>query len=382
MGSRRGIGIVSESVLTILLLMVAGLLIIDITLQVACCLHSRQTSQVVTGQVIISGSGSTFVYPQMKEWTSKFSQKHPGVSVLYNPVGSGSGQTQFLKERVVDFACSDPPLSEEQYQEFRGRVLQMPIIIGAVAVVYKIPGYTGPLNLTGEVLALIYRGDIAYWDDPSIRSLNPAASLPHAEIKVLHRSDSSGTTQVFTYFLHKTAPNIWPEALVGKTLEWPIDATGRGLGGKGNEGVAGYFKQLDSAIAYLELGYAVENNFSIAAIMNREGKFVLPDKATMQAAIKGALEAGLLPDSPLDDWSNALDAIVYAPGDMSYPIVSFTFMITWTEYPSVKTDALKAFIKYINTEGQEEIIEGYSPIPVELRQINLKSLNIIRGAGG
>jgi phosphate transport system substrate-binding protein len=232
------------------------------------------------------------------------------------------------------------------------------------------------------VLALIYRGDIAYWDDPLIKSLNPTANLPHAEIKVLHRSDSSGTTQVFTYFLHKAAPSLWPETLVGKTIEWPVDATGRGLGGKGNEGVAGYFKQLDSAIAYVELGYAIENNFSIAAIMNRDGQFVLPTEATIQAAIKGAIRAGLLPNSPLDDWSNALDAIVYAPGNTSYSIVSFTFLITWTEYDPAKANALKTFIKFVNTDGQEDIIEGYSPIPVELRQINLKSLEIIRGASG
>jgi phosphate transport system substrate-binding protein len=375
----RGIGIVGENTLMLVLFIVIGLLLIDIVLQVICCLYGGRGGIVEQQSVRLTGSGSTFIYPQMQQWIKNFEREYPGIQVTYNPTGSGTGQAQLLKEKVVDFACSDPPLTKEQYQRYKGKVLQMPVIVGAIAVVYKIPGYNGPLNLTGKVIAKIYRGDIKYWDDPAIKSLNPEAKLPHAEIKAIHRSDSSGTTAVFTFFLHKAAPDVWPSSLVGKAIEWPVDATGRGLGAKGNQGVAEYFKKLDSAIAYVELGYALENNFSMAAIMNREGVFVKPTIESMQAAISSAIKAGLLPSSPLADWSGALDAIVYAPGKDSYPLVSFTFMIVWADYPAQKAEALKKFIEYINTVGQHQVVEGYAPIPPELRDVNLKALDIIRG---
>ncbi|BEP17183.1 phosphate ABC transporter substrate-binding protein PstS [Pyrofollis japonicus] len=375
----RGIGIVGEQALMLVLFIVIGLLLIDIVLQVVCCIYSGRGSVEQRQGIRLAGSGSTFIYPQMQEWIKDFERMYPDILVTYNPTGSGTGQAQLLREKVVDFACSDPPLTKEQYQQYKGEILQMPIIVGAIAIVYKIPGYDGPLNLTGEVIAKIYRGSIKYWDDDAIKSLNPKANLPHAEIKVIHRSDSSGTTAVFTFFLHKAAPDVWPSSLVGKAIEWPVDATGRGLGAKGNQGVAEYFKELDSAIAYVELGYALENNFSIAAVMNREGVFVEPTVKSMQAAISSAIKAGLLPRSPLADWSGALDAIVYAPGKDSYPLVSFTFMIVWAEYPAQKAEAIKKFIEYINTVGQHQIVEGYAPIPTELQEINLKALDIIRG---
>ncbi len=380
----RAIGIVGETTLTLLILILIGLIVLDIVIQVACCLYRRGSTQTTIAQglasITITGSGSTFIYPQMKEWISRFQSENPTISVIYNPTGSGTGQSQLLKEHVVDFACSDPPLSHEQYEEYKGKVLQMPVIVGAIAITYKIPGYQGPLNLTANVIAKIYLGKIKYWDDPEIARLNPRAKLPHVVIKVIHRSDASGTTEVFTFFLHKAAPSMWPANLVGKAIEWPIDSTGRGLGAKGNQGVAEYFKRLDSAIAYVELGYALENKFPIAAIRNADGVFIKPSPETMQAAIANALRSGLLPSSPLDDWSNALNAIIYASGKDSYPIVSFSFMIAWTKYPRAKAEALKKFIKFVNTIGQEDVIEGYAPIPPELRTINLKALSIIQGS--
>ncbi len=380
----RAIGIVGETTLTLLILILIGLIALDIVIQVTCCLYHRGGSQTTAAQgqvsIRLTGSGSTFIYPQMREWISRFQAENPTISIIYNPTGSGTGQSQLLKEHVVDFACSDPPLSHKQYEEYKGKVLQMPVIVGAIAVIYKIPGYRGPLNLTADAIAKIYLGKIKYWDDPEIARLNPRARLPHVVIKVIHRSDASGTTEVFTFFLHKAAPSVWPTNLVGKAIEWPVDSTGRGLGAKGNQGVAEYFKRLDSAIAYVELGYALENNFPIAAIRNAAGYFVKPSSETMQAAIANALRSGLLPSTPLADWSNALNAIIYAPGKDSYPIVSFSFMITWTRYPHAKAEALKKFIKFINTIGQEDIIEGYAPIPPELRSINLKALSIIQGS--
>jgi phosphate transport system substrate-binding protein len=367
-----------EKILTLLLLIAIGLIVTDIVLRISCCFIGRHAS-AATQNVWLVGSGSTFIYPQMEHWISLFKEYHPEITVTYMATGSGTGQAQLLNEKVVDFACSDPPISHDKYESFKGKILQMPVIIGAVAVVYKIPGYKGPLNLTAEIIADIYRGVIKYWDDPRIKAVNPAAKLPHVEIKAIHRADASGTTEVFTFFLHKAAPSHWPANLVGKTIEWPIDRTGRGIGAKGNQGVASEFKSLDSAIAYVELGYALENNFSIAAIRNADGYFVLPNTTTVQYAVREALRRGFLPDSPLKDLSGALNAIVYAPGKYSYPLVSFTFMITWTKYPKAKADALREFIRFINTIGQRNIVEGYVAIPSELREINLKALELIKG---
>ena len=374
---------VSETLLATLMLVLIGLLAVNIVLQVSCCLLRGGVAAPAAGvnavrqTVVLKGSGSTFIYPQMLAWIRAFHERYPWIVVDYSPAGSGTGLSQLLEDRVVDFACSDPPLSRSQYERYRGQVLQMPVVVGAVAVVYKVPGYSGPLNLSGRVLALIYRGDIRYWDDPRIAELNPGARLPHVEIKVIHRSDASGTTEVFTYFLHKAAPDLWPKSLVGKAIEWPVDRTGRGLGAKGNQGVSEYFKTLDSAIAYVELSYALENNFSVAAIENAEGVFVKPTTETVQAAVANAVRSGLLPSSPLDDWSGALDAIVYAPGRDSYPIVTFTFMVLWTRYPEPKLDAIKRFVEFVNTAGQEMIVRGYAPIPEELRRVNLRALELL-----
>ncbi len=371
------LGPVERSTLNIILMVVIGLIIVDIALRVSCCFLQGHRS--LSSQVTLMGSGSTFIYPQLKHWISLFEEKNQNIVVNYNPTGSGAGQSQLIREKVVSFACSDPPLSHDTYKSVNGKILQMPVIVGAVVLVYKIPGYSGPLNLSANVIAEIYLGKIKYWDNPEIVKLNPKAKLPHIEIKAIHRSDASGTTQVFTFFLHKAAPSLWPENLVGKAINWPVDKTGRGLGAKGNQGVSEYFKTLKSAIAYVELGYALENKFSIAAIENQAGVFVKPNTTTMTAAVESALKSGLLPDSPSADWSNALQAIVYASGKNSYPIVSFSFMMVWNVYPKKKAEALKTFIEFINTIGQENVIEGYAPIPKELREINLKSVNIIRG---
>ncbi len=369
------LGIVEGFTLTILILILIGLFAVDVVLRINCCLS--RSAQGSVAKIRLMGSGSTFIYPQMQHWIETFEKENTNIIINYNPTGSGTGQSQLIDEKVVDFACSDPPLSHDKYIELKGKILQMPVIVGAIAVVYKIPGYRGPLNLSASVIAEIYLGKIKYWDDPQIKSLNPNAKLPHVSIKVIHRSDASGTTEVFTFFLHKAVPKLWPLDLVGKTVSWPVDRTGRGLGAKGNQGVSEYFKTLNSAIAYVELGYALENNFSIAAIENKAGYFIKPNETTMMAAIENAIKTGLLPKSPLGDWSGALNAIVYAPGKNSYPIVSFTFMMVWTKYPKEKAFALKSFIKFINTVGQDIVIEGYAPIPKELREINMKALNII-----
>lgn len=328
-------------------------------------------------QVILTGSGSSFVAPQMYAWASQIKSKYPWLVVEYESVGSGAGLSNFL-QRVKDFGASDPPMPYEAWVKNRNQVLQMPIIIGAVVVVYNVPGVDKQLKLSGEVLAGIYRGEIEYWDDPAIKALNPDAQLPHREIVAVHRSDSSGTTHVFTLYLFKSAPGVWDEELVGKAIEWPVDATGRGVGSKGNEGVTQTVKNTPYSIGYVEWSYALDANLPMAAIENALKEYVTPSVESIQKAASSAT----LPDSPLGDFSEAFGSIVYPNASGSYPITSFVFLFFWTSYPESKVEGLKKFIEYINTEGQktQNIVRGYVPIPESIRELNLQALNYISAA--
>ncbi|MEB3780123.1 MAG: phosphate ABC transporter substrate-binding protein PstS [Desulfurococcales archaeon] len=328
----------------------------------------------VGGEVALQGSGSTFIYPQIQAWANKIRGDYPHIIINYNPAGSGAGQAAFL-DRTVDFAGSDPPLSRSQWESLRGEVVQLPVILGTVAIVYNLPGVSG-LKLDGEALALIYKGEVEYWDDPVIAGQNPGVDLPHERIIVVHRSDSSGTTHVFTLFLHKAAPDVWPGELVGKTIDWPVDSTGRGIGGNGNQGVTEQVRSNEYSIGYVEYAYALKNNLNIALIKNREGVYTAPSVETAMAAASNALVS--IPSSPLDDWSSALDAIVYAPGRDSYPITSWSFLLFYTKYEDpAKAEAVRAFIKWIIDKGYDYVVEGYAPIPEELREINSKALDAI-----
>lgn len=334
------------------------------------------TPSKVSKRVNLLGSGATFPYPQLSVWITEFHKKHPGIIISYNPTGSGTGQKQFFS-KLVDFAASDPPVSKNRWQEWRGKFVQMPFILGGVVVTYNVPEIGNrEIKMDAETIALIYRGDIQYWDDPKITSLNPGIKFPHKRIIAVHRSDSSGTTNIFTFFLHKAAPDTWPEELVGKIIEWPVDKKGNGVGGRGNQGVAEILSSTKYSIGYVELAYALEGKMPVALVKNREGKFIKPSAETITAAAAGALSS--LPDSPLGDFSNDLDAVIFAPGENSYPLASFSHLLFYTEYDEGKLEAIKEFIKYINTDGQERIAPGYAPIPKQLRELNLKALDILK----
>ncbi|MDK2383995.1 MAG: phosphate ABC transporter substrate-binding protein PstS [Candidatus Korarchaeota archaeon] len=331
------------------------------------------TVQGNSAEVSILGSGSSFIYPQMSIWIPKFTEEHPWVTLNYNPTGSGTGQKQFLS-KLVDFAASDPPLTREVWLRYRGRVLQMPVVLGAVVITYNLP-VEGQLQLDGKVLARIYRGEVRYWDDPLIKELNPTMKLPHREIVAVHRSDSSGTTNIFTFFLHKASPRDWPLDLVGKSVEWPVDSKGNGVGAKGNQGVTQVVMNTPYSLGYVELSYALENDLPMASVMNAEGNFVAPSTQSITEAARRVFP--LLPKSPLDDFSLDLDAVVYSPGEGSYPLTSFVHLIFWTHYGE-KAEAIREFVRFVNTEGQELIAEGYAPIPPELRSVNLKAVGLIK----
>ncbi len=341
---------------------------------------NKETSNSATSQnteVIIQGSGSSFLYPQMQNWISEFEKMNPSIKINYNPTGSGTGQNQFL-QGVVDFAGSDPPLKSSVWSQYKGGVLQVPVILGGVAVVYNVPGVKESLNLTGEVIAKIYKGDITYWDDTLITQLNPGVNLPHKEIIAVHRSDSSGTTNVFTLFLHKSSPSSWPLSLVGKSIEWPVDSKGRGVGGKGNQGVTEQVKQTQYSIGYIELAYAFQAGLPYAKIENSAGNFVLPTPENVEAAARAALH--YLPSDPAADWSSALDAIVYAPGSESYPITTFSFLILHKHYNDPnKAKALAEFLNWISDNGYNQVVKGYVPIPPSLRDMIKQAATTIEG---
>ncbi|MCD6323838.1 MAG: phosphate ABC transporter substrate-binding protein PstS [Desulfurococcales archaeon] len=338
--------------------------------------------QTSSHQVVrLRGSGATFPQPQLEAWMQEFMKAHPNVEVEYSGVGSGAGQEQFFNG-LTDFCGSDPPLTHEVWVKHRGEVLQIPYVLGAVTVVYNLPELSGDehLNVSGEVLALMYSGQIKYWDDPRILALNPALKdvLPHREVVAVHRSDASGTTQIFTTFLHSSAPTQWPDRLVGKTIDWPVDSTGRGIGGKGNAGVTAVVVNTEYSIGYVEWSYAIKNRLRVAAVLNREGKPVLPSMKSIQEAASQSLTSGLIPLDPREDFSKELQAIVNPPGDGSYPITSFSHIIIWTNYTDRgKQEALREFIMWIMKEGRNYMVPGYAPVPQQIAEIGFKAAEIL-----
>lgn len=331
----------------------------------------------IIGGVTLVGAGASFPYPQIAQWVKLFKDVS-GVDISYQSVGSGAGQRMFLVDRTVDFACSDPPLTRELWESYKGEVLQIPWLMGAVVVIYNVPESPRDhsLRLTPEVLAKVFKGEIERWDDPEIKGLNPevAERLPSVPIVVVHRSDSSGTTEVFTTFLHKAAPDLWPKELVGKTIEWPVDRLGRGVGAKGNEGVTAAVLQTPYSIGYVEWSYAIENGLPVAAIRNAAGRFTLPTAE----AIKAAAEGVQMPKSALEDFSHILQEVIYSGNEGSYPLASFTFILLWRAYADrAKALALSEFLKWIAIEGYKNLVPGYAAPPQSVVNMLLDAAELL-----
>ena len=313
----------------------------------------------------ILGAGATFPYPLIAKWANVYNSTDANVRVNYQGIGSGGGITQ-ITAKTVDFAASDAPLKASERAAAPG-LLHVPETIGSVTAAYNVLDTNGQaipsgLNLTGAVLVDIYLGKITTWNHANISALNPTVALPGRTIQVVHRSDSSGTTFVWTSYLH-LSNSAWTSNLVGKSISWPV-----GLAGKGNTGVAGVVLQTPDSIGYVELAYTVQNSMKVAKIQNPAGKWTLPTLASTAAA---AASAPTLP-SPSADWFNV--TILNAAGDTSYPISTLTYLLIYkelntigTSMTQVKAKALVDFLWWCIHDGQSYSADlAYPTLPAAL----------------
>jgi phosphate transport system substrate-binding protein len=319
---------------------------------------SRDTAGGATrasGSVDLTGAGATFPYPLYSKWFSDYAAK-TGVRINYQSIGSGGGIRQ-LSERTVDFGASDSPMTDAELAKAKGGpIMHVPTVLGAVAVTYNLPDVSAPLKLSGTVLADIFRGAITKWNDARIAALNAGVTLPARDILVVHRSDGSGTTYIFTDYLATVSP-AWAKAPGrGKEVQWPV-----GLGGKGNEGVAGQVKQTPGTIGYVELAYAKQNRLAVAAMQNAAGNFVLPSVESATAAAAGVAEK-------LGKDTDYRVTIVNAPGAEAYPISSFTWLLVYkTQADSVKGRKIVDFIRWALAEGSASAAAlDYAPLPAAM----------------
>jgi phosphate transport system substrate-binding protein len=326
---------------------------------VACAKESNNSSTASSsasssGSVDLTGAGATFPYPLYSKWFDEYA-KLTGVKINYQSIGSGGGIRQ-LSEGTVDFGATDSPMSDDEMAKAKyGPILHIPTVLGAVVITYNIPGLSVPLYLTPQAVADMFAGKITKWNDARIASLNPTASLPGSDILVVHRSDGSGTTYIFTDFLTTAVPS-WKAIGKGKEVKWPV-----GLGAKGNEGVAGQVKQTPGAIGYVELAYAKQNRLPTAAVKNMAGKFILPSVPAVTAAAAGV--AKTLPAN-----TDFRISVVNAPGADSYPISSFTWIIVYQhQRDAVKGKKLVDFLNWALTYGEPEAPSlDYAPLPSEM----------------
>lgn len=323
------------------------------------------------GTVTLNGAGATFPYPLISKWSSAYNTINPNIQINYQSVGSGAGIQQ-ITAKTVDFGASDAPLTEDEYANVSG-ILQIPETIGAVVVAYNLPGIKSGVKLSGDVIADIFLGKITKWNDPSIASLNPSITFPQKDIIVAHRSDGSGTTFVFTDYLSAVSSDWKSKVGKGKSVNWPV-----GLGGKGNEGVSGILSQNPYAIGYIELAYAELNSIPYAYIKNKAGNFIEPTLNTTANAAAGAVST-----LPAGDKSWSSVSIVNAPGDDSYPIGSFTYLLVYKDQTDMtKGKTLAGFLWWVIHDGQKYSSDLlYVPLPDAVVSLNEKTIKLMNYNG-
>jgi phosphate transport system substrate-binding protein len=326
-----------------------------------------KTAIAITGAVFVlgtavhadslNGAGATFPQPLYQKWFQEYNDK-TGVEINYQGIGSGGG-IKNITARSVDFGASDAPMSDAEMAKAPG-ILHIPTVAGAVTVAYNVPGVGPGIHLTGDVLAEIYLGQITNWNDSRITGLSPGTTFPNLPITTFHRSDGSGTTNIFTTYLSQISGDWASSVGAGKSVKWP-----EGLGGKGNPGVAALINQTSGGIGYIELAYAVHNNISYAAVRNAKNKFIYPSVDSTTAAAAGS---SLPPDFR--------KVITNTSAPDGYPITGFTFLLV---YKTGTKPELKQFLQWMLTDGQQEAASLlYAPLPENVRQRALAAVNSIQ----
>jgi phosphate transport system substrate-binding protein len=315
--------------------------------------------------VQINGAGATFPYPIYSKWFSEYNKLKPEVQINYQSIGSGGGIRQ-ISQRTVFFGATDGPMTPDQLLAAPGKILHFPMVLGAVVPVYNIPGIKQELKFTGPVLADITLGKITKWNDPAIAKLNEGVTLPATDIVVAHRSDGSGTTYIWVDYLSKVSPTFLKTVGVSTSVNWPA-----GVGGKGNEGVAGLVSQTPGALGYVELIYALQNNMSYGSVQNSSGEFV---RATVDAVTAAAAAAAA--QMPAD----FRVSITNPPGKDAYPIASFTWLLLYESPQDKKQGKIMVdFVQWALTEGQKFAKElGYAPLPKAVVDMELKTLQKVK----
>jgi phosphate transport system substrate-binding protein len=339
---------------------ITGLLVV--VLAVAGILYADST-------LSINGAGATFPYPMYSKWFDEYHKKNANLAINYQSIGSGGGIKQ-ITEGTVDFGASDGPMNDEQLKAFHDKhgfaILHFPTVLGADVPAYNIPGVSAELNFTQEALSGIFLGKITKWNDPAIAGPNKGVSLPANDIVVIHRSEGSGTTYIWTDYLSKISDEWKTKVGKGGSVNWPV-----GLGAKGNEGVTGMIKQTPNSFGYVELIYVIQNHMPYGRVRNSSGAFIKADLASVTAAAAAA--AKNMPD-------DFRVSITDAPGKTAYPVSSFTWLLVPAKFSdAAKRDAIKGFVKWMLADGQNytEAL-SYAKLPKEVVTKELKALNDIQ----
>ena len=331
------------------------------TLAVGLAAASVLVAGVAAQTIQINGAGATFPYPIYSKWFSEYNKLHANVQINYQSIGSGGGIRQVTSQTVF-FGATDGPMTNEQLQAAPSKILHFPTVLGADVPVYNIPGVTAELKFTGAVLADIFLGKITKWNDPAIVKLNAGVTLPNTDVTVVHRSDGSGTTYIWVDYLAKVSPEWLKKVGVATAVNWPT-----GVGGKGNEGVAGLVTQTPGSIGYVELIYALQNKISYGSLQNMAGEFLKATEQSVTAAAAGA--TGKMP-------ADFRVSITNAEGKGVYPVSSFTWLLLY-ENPKDKAQSkvMVDFVKWALTDGQKFAGQlGYAPLPAEVVKLELAAL--------
>ena len=319
------------------------------------------TLATAEGPVLLNAAGATFPYPIYSKWFDLYHTSHSNVQINYQSIGSGGGIRQLL-DKTVDFGASDGPMNDDQLKQASVPILHFPTVLGAAIPAYNVPGVQGELNFTPEALSGIFLGTVAKWNDPAIASANPGVKLPGDDIVVVHRSDGSGTSYIWTDYLSKVSPEWQSKVGKGTSVNWPV-----GLGGKGNEGVSALVQQTPGSLGYVELIYAIQNHMPYGKVKNSSGAFVKADLASVSAAAAAA--AKFIPD-------DFRVSITNPEGKAAYPIASFTWLLIPSKFTdTAKRDVVKDFLKWALTDGQQyaEAL-SYAKLPKEVVAKEMKAI--------